>query len=54
MAPWTFPQRLQNEGDFSWRIFLLKGALVVHWLPCALSMALVVRAGESREEDEDE
>lgn len=39
MAPWTFPQRLQNELDFAGRSGFLKAALVVHWLPCALSTA---------------
>jgi len=36
MILWAFPQRLQNECDFSQAIGFLKGALVVHWLPCAL------------------
>jgi hypothetical protein len=37
MALWTFRQRLQNECDFPGLIVFVKAALVVHWLPCALS-----------------
>jgi hypothetical protein len=37
MAPGTFPRRLQNECDFPGLIGFVKAALVVHWLPCALS-----------------
>ncbi len=51
MAPWAFPERLPNERDFPRRSVFLKGALVVHWLPCALLRAPGMRADESREED---
>jgi hypothetical protein len=43
MALWTFRQRLQNECDFPGLIGFVKAALVVHWLPCALSRKRVTR-----------
>jgi hypothetical protein len=62
MAPLAFPRRLQNERGLA-RIVIsysmrsrgnqvfLKGALVIHWLPCAVLRALAVRADKRREEE---